>query len=75
VGKVRMRLAVNEQRSQRFHMERFNLKKSNEVEGKEKDVISLQLWKIWTLRCKMIVLGKLLDRISKFQPKRECRLF
>jgi hypothetical protein len=26
---------VNEQRSQRFHMERFNLKKLNEVEGKE----------------------------------------
>jgi hypothetical protein len=29
------RLAVNKQRSQRFHMERFNLKKLNNVEGKE----------------------------------------
>jgi hypothetical protein len=26
---------VNKQRSQRFHTERFNLKKINEVEGKE----------------------------------------
>jgi hypothetical protein len=36
VAKVRERLAVNKQRSQRFHMERFNLKKLNDVEGKEK---------------------------------------
>jgi hypothetical protein len=34
VAKVRERLAVNKQRSHRFHMERFNLKKLNEVEGK-----------------------------------------
>jgi hypothetical protein len=33
--KVRERLAVNKQRSHRFHMERFNLKKLNDVEGKE----------------------------------------
>jgi hypothetical protein len=33
VAKVRERLAVNKQRSLRFHMERFNLKKLNEVEG------------------------------------------
>jgi hypothetical protein len=33
VAKVR---AVNKQRSHRFHMERFNLKKLNEVEGKER---------------------------------------
>jgi hypothetical protein len=30
------RLAVNKQGSHRFHMERFNLKKLNEVGGKEK---------------------------------------
>jgi hypothetical protein len=36
VVKVRERLAVNKQRSHRFHMERFNLKKLNKVEGKEK---------------------------------------
>jgi hypothetical protein len=36
VAKIRERLAVSKQRSHRFHMERFNLKKLNEVEGKEK---------------------------------------
>jgi hypothetical protein len=35
VAKVRERLVVNKQRSQRFDMERFNLKKLNVVEGKE----------------------------------------
>jgi uncharacterized protein YaaR (DUF327 family) len=35
VAKVRERLAVNKQRSHRFDMERFNLKKLNDVEGKE----------------------------------------
>jgi hypothetical protein len=34
VAKVRERLAVNKQRSHRFLMERFNLKKLNQVEGK-----------------------------------------
>jgi hypothetical protein len=36
VVKVKERLAGNKQRSQRFHLERFNLKKLNEVEAKEK---------------------------------------
>jgi hypothetical protein len=35
MAKFRERLAVNKQRSYRFHMDRFNLKKLNEVEGKE----------------------------------------
>jgi hypothetical protein len=35
VAKVRERLSVNKQRSQRSDMERFNLKKLNDVEGKE----------------------------------------
>jgi hypothetical protein len=35
VAKVRERLAVNKQRSQRSDMERLNLKKLNDVEGKE----------------------------------------
>jgi hypothetical protein len=35
VAKVRARLAVNNQSSHRFYMERFSLKKVNEVEGKE----------------------------------------
>jgi hypothetical protein len=41
VVKVRERLAVNKQRSQRFHMERFNLKKLNEVEGKEQFCVKI----------------------------------
>jgi hypothetical protein len=35
VAEVKKRLVVNKQRSQRFNMERFNLKKLNDVEGKE----------------------------------------
>jgi hypothetical protein len=35
VAKVRKRLAVNKQRSHRFHMERFSHKKLSEIEGKE----------------------------------------
>jgi hypothetical protein len=36
VAKIRERIAVNKQGSHKFHMERFNLKKLNEVEGKER---------------------------------------
>jgi hypothetical protein len=35
VAKVRERLATSEQTTHRVHMERFNLNKLNEVEGKE----------------------------------------
>jgi hypothetical protein len=35
VAKVRERLAVNKQRSHSLHTEKFNLKKLNDVEGKE----------------------------------------
>jgi hypothetical protein len=35
VAEVRERLAVNKQRSYRFHMERFSLKKLSEVEGEQ----------------------------------------
>jgi hypothetical protein len=35
VAKVRERLAVNKQRSHSLHTERFNLKKLNDLEGKE----------------------------------------
>jgi hypothetical protein len=35
MAKVRERLAVNKQRSHRLHMDRFSLKKLNEVQGKE----------------------------------------
>jgi hypothetical protein len=36
VGKIRERIAVNIQGPHKFLMERFNLKKLKEVEGKEK---------------------------------------
>jgi hypothetical protein len=36
VANVRERLAVSEQRMHRVHMERFNLKKLNEIEGKDR---------------------------------------
>jgi hypothetical protein len=36
VAKVRERLAVNKKRSQRCLAERFNLKKLNEIESKDK---------------------------------------
>jgi hypothetical protein len=35
VAKVRERLAVNKQRSQKCNMEKLNLKKINDVQGKE----------------------------------------
>jgi hypothetical protein len=35
VAKVRDRLAVSKRTAHTIHMERFNLKKLNEVEGKE----------------------------------------
>jgi hypothetical protein len=74
VAKVRERLALNKQRSCIFHRERFSCKKLNEVEGQQKYHIevsnSLQLYKIWTLRRKLLVLGKPLERLSKFHPKR-----
>jgi hypothetical protein len=36
VTKIRERLAVNKQGSHKFHTDRFNHKKLNEIEGKEK---------------------------------------
>jgi hypothetical protein len=41
VAKIREKLAVNKQGSHTFHMERFNLKKLNEVEGKEKYLVEI----------------------------------
>jgi hypothetical protein len=67
VAKVRGRLAVNKQRSQRFHMERFHLKKLNVVEGKEQFRVEVSnrfvALEDLTQRWKSIVLGKLLERI------------
>jgi hypothetical protein len=41
VAKIRERIAVNKHGSHKFHMERFNLKKLNEVEGKEKYLVEV----------------------------------
>jgi hypothetical protein len=65
VAKIRERLAVNKQTTQRVHMERFNLKKLNEIEGKEQYRVEIS-----NLRWILIEFGKLLERISNFQPKR-----
>jgi hypothetical protein len=61
VAKAREILAVNKRGSQRFHMERFNLKKLNDFVLRYQ--IGLQLWKIWTQRWKLMVPGKRLERI------------
>jgi hypothetical protein len=63
VANVRERLAVNKQGSHTFHMERFNLKKLNEVEGKVKYHVEVSnrfaALKIWTLRWKLIALQEI----------------
>jgi hypothetical protein len=41
VAKVRERLAVNKQSSHRFYVERFNMKKLNEVEDKEQFYVEI----------------------------------
>jgi hypothetical protein len=43
VAKVRERLAVSKQTTHRFHVERFNLKKLNEVEGKEQYHVEISI--------------------------------
>jgi hypothetical protein len=61
------------QLSLRFHVERLNLKKLNEVEDKESTTmrfqIGLHLWKIWTQSWKFIMFRKRIEGISKFPPK------
>jgi hypothetical protein len=46
VAKVRERLAVSKQTTQRVHMERLNLKILNEVEGKEQYRVEISNRKI-----------------------------
>jgi hypothetical protein len=41
VAKVRERLTVSKQTANRIHMERFNLKKLNEVEAKEQYCVDI----------------------------------
>jgi hypothetical protein len=67
VAKVREKLAVNKQRSQRFHMERFNLKKLNDVEGKEQFRVKVSnrfaALEDLDTEVEIIVPGKRLERI------------
>jgi hypothetical protein len=46
VAKVRERLAVSKQTTHRVHMQRFNLKKLNEVESNEQYRVELSTEKI-----------------------------
>jgi hypothetical protein len=54
VAKLRGKLALNKQKSHRFHMERFKLKKLNKVQHKEKYHVEVSNWfaalEYWTLR-------------------------
>jgi hypothetical protein len=67
VAKNRAILAENKQESNKFHMERFSLKKLNEVEVKRSIVlrsqIGLQVLKILMLRWELILSGKRLEII------------
>jgi hypothetical protein len=51
-------------------MERFNLKKLNEVESKEKFRVEISNRFAALENLDLIKLGKLLERISTFLPKR-----
>jgi hypothetical protein len=74
VTKVGKRLAVNKQTMHRFHVERLILRKLNKLKGKERYRLEIlnrfsaleNLDPEWIL----IELGKLLERISKFQSER-----
>jgi exonuclease III len=57
VAKISERLEVNKQRSHRFHMKIFDLNKLNKVKRSIalRSQMGLQLWKIRTLRWKLIV--------------------
>jgi hypothetical protein len=62
VAKVRERLAVNKQGSPKFRMERFNLKKLNEVEGKEKYRVEV------SNRCGVVYIGMREDTHVNIMP-------
>jgi hypothetical protein len=73
VAKVRETLAVSKQTTHRFHMERFNLKKLNEAEGKEQYQVEIsnRITALEHLYTEMdINRASETIRVSKFQPKR-----
>jgi hypothetical protein len=50
-AKVGERPAVSKQRTHRFHMEKFDLKKLYEVQGKEQYCIEISFTALENLRC------------------------
>jgi hypothetical protein len=73
VAKFRERLAVNKQRSHRFHMDRFNLKKLKEIEGKEQFCVEVsnRFSALEDLDAEVEINSAWeTKRISKCQPKR-----
>jgi hypothetical protein len=73
LAKVRERLAVSKHRTPRVHMERFNVKKLIEVEGKQLYCVDIsnRFTAIENLDTEVLIeLEKLLERTSKFQPKK-----
>jgi hypothetical protein len=74
VAEIRERLAISKQTMHKFHMERFNLKKLNKVEGKEQRgvKISSRFTTLENLDAEVDIIRawKTIESISKFQPKR-----
>jgi hypothetical protein len=74
VTKVRERLTVSKQATERVYTEGFSLKKLNEVEDKEhyRVEISNRFLVLANLELRRLLIEhrKLLERIYKFQPKR-----
>jgi hypothetical protein len=68
VANVRERLAVSKQTTNRVHMERFNLKKLNEVGSNEQHIVEISnrfsALKTKTMMWILIELRKQLERIS-----------
>jgi hypothetical protein len=77
MAKVTERLAVNKQRSRRFHTERFNLKKLNEVESKERYRIEVSnrflALEDFNAEVELVAVGKRLE--YKNFSQRKSRLF
>jgi diaminopimelate decarboxylase len=67
IGKMGQKLAVSRQTTHGFHMERFNLKKLNQGEGKEhiglKSQIGSQRWETLMMMCIVRELEKLFESI------------
>jgi hypothetical protein len=66
VAKIRERLEVSKETKHRFHMERFNLKKLNEVDRVKSSIVLIS--QIGSQFCKtlnwiLIEIGNLLERI------------